>query len=103
MNQQLNKNRNSFMFFKGFSLWHNKVKNKINFDSITTATTKTYNYKTNITLARTNNVKSVEFRINNVILNEPVMVNPGDTVSITIVKTTSTASAYIIITETLVR
>ena len=82
---------------------NNKVKNKINFDSITTATTKTYNYKTNITLARTNNVKSVEFRINNVILNEPVMVNPGDTVSITIVKTTSTASAYIIITETLVR
>lgn len=82
---------------------NNKVKNKINFDSISSATTKTYNYKTNITLARTNNVNTVEFRINNVVLTEPVMVNPGDTVSITIVKTTATASAYIIITETLVR
>jgi len=80
-----------------------KVNHKIKFDSVTTATTRSYNYKTNINLARTENVKTVEFRINNIILTEPVMVNPGDTVSITIVKPTNTASAYIIITETLVR
>ena len=80
-----------------------KVNHKINFDSVTTATTKTYNYKTNINIARIENVKTVEFRINNIILTEPVMVNPGDTVNTTIVKTTTTASSYIIITETLVR
>ena len=79
-----------------------KVNHKIKFDSPTTAITKTYNYKTNITLARTENVKTVEFRINDIVLNEPVMVSPGDTLNTTIVKTTS-ANSYIIITETLVR
>jgi len=80
-----------------------RVNHKIKFDSITTATTKTYNYKTNISLARIENVNTVTFSINNVVLSEPVMVNPGDTLNITIVKTTPTTSSYIIITETLVR
>lgn len=88
----------------------NKVNHKIKFDSVTTATTRTYNYKTNITLARTENVDAfayntngVQFSINNIVLTEPVMVNPGDTLNITIVKNTTTTSSYIIITETLVR
>ena len=87
----------------------NKVTHKINFDAATTATTRTYNYKTDIKVIRTNNVNTTTFKIDNIIVSEwandpkTVMVNPGDTVDIKIVKTTSGSSAYIIISESLVR
>ena len=79
------------------------VKRTVNFGTADTVKTITYDYKNNITLLRTTNVNSITFTINGVTLTGTVLVEPGDSVVITIVKTTSGQTAKVIIDEKLVR
>lgn len=81
----------------------NKVKTKVSFDSSTTATTISYNYTNNVSVLRTNNVSSVSFSIGGVSVSQPVLVSPGDVLTITIVKSVGGSAASITIEEILTR
>mgnify|MGYP003646639283 FL=1 len=86
-----------------------RIKDKINLSSTTTATTKTYNYKTNASIIRSENITSVTLSINGVMVRgpldwwKPVMINPGDILNITVVKTVASTAASITLSESMVR
>ena len=56
------------------------------FDVSTTTITIPYEYKANISVLRIKNIASYSFTINSVGVAEIVMVSPGDTLAVTIVK-----------------
>lgn len=66
-----------------------KMNIRLTFDSSTTVITLNYSYKANISALRLKNVASYSFKVNGISMDEPVMVNIGDSLEITIVKTTS--------------
>ena len=79
-----------------------KVRTVIEFDAATNVRTIDYVYKNDITIMRTNNINNVTFSINGIVLDPPVLINGGDTLTITIVKT-NVGSSRLIIQEKLVR
>ena len=79
-----------------------KVRTVIDFDAVTTVKTIDYVYKNDVTIMRITNINSVTFSINGIILDPPVLINGGDTLTITIVKINPGVSK-LIIQETLVR
>ena len=63
-----------------------KVKNKLYFDKIENTKTIKYQHKVNIGVTRLDNVDTVSFVIDGVPYQEGLMVNPGQTVNVVIVK-----------------
>ena len=80
-----------------------KVTNRIQFKGNQTSTSILYEYKTNLTVSRIKNISSTTFSINGKTLTEPILVNPGDNVSITITKSSVGLPATLTLLETLVR
>lgn len=80
-----------------------KVRTVIDFDDVTTVKTIQYVYKNDITVMRTSNIDGITFSINGVILDTPIQVKGGDTLTITITKTNPGAPSKLIIQERLVR
>ena len=80
-----------------------KVTNRIQFKGNQTSTTIIYEYKNNITISRIKNINTTTFTINGKTLNPPVMVNPGDSVSISITKSSVGLPSTLTLLETLVR
>jgi len=78
-----------------------KMNIRLTFDSSTTVMTLNYSYKANISALRLKNVNSYSFKVNGISVTEPVMVNIGDSLEITIVKTTL-GTAVLTLQETLV-
>ena len=79
-----------------------KVRTVIDFDAATTVQTIDYVYKNDVTIMRITNINSVTFSIDGINLVPPVLINGGDRLTITIVKTNPGASK-LIIQERLVR
>ena len=81
-----------------------KVKNKISFVGSASTFTINYKYKSNINLIRTKNVliNSEKFFVNGLLIPTNVQVNPGDTLTITIIKTIASQDSTVTIEETLV-
>ena len=80
-----------------------RVRTVIDFDAGTTVKTIQYVYKNDITVMRTSNIDGIAFIINRVILDTPIQVKGGDTLTIAITKTNPGASSKLIIQERLVR
>jgi len=80
-----------------------RVRTVIDFDAGTTVKTIQYVYKNDITVMRTSNIDGITFIINGVILDTPIQVKGGDTLTIAITKTNPGASSKLIIQERLVR
>ena len=80
-----------------------KVTNRIQFKENQTSTNILYEYKNNITISRTKNINTTTFSINGKTLTPPVLVNPGDNVSITITKSSVGKASTLTLLETLVR
>ena len=78
-----------------------KMNIRLTFDSSITVITLNYSYKANISALRLKNVASYSFKVNGISMDEPVMVNIGDSLEITIVKNTS-GSAVLTLQEILV-
>ena len=79
-----------------------KVRTEIDFDAATLVKSFNYNYKTDITIMRTQNIASTSFSVNGITLVPPILINGGDRLTITIVKANPGVSK-LIIQETLVR
>ena len=80
-----------------------KVKTTLHFGAATTVLTKTYKYKTNVTLRRINNIDTVVFKIGGTIVTSPVLISPNDILTITIVKLSIGQVSSLVLEETLVR
>jgi len=80
-----------------------KVKTRVDFIVGQSSVNIEYKYKTNITIARIKNISTVVFQINGITLSEPVLVTPGDVLSITITTPVVGSPATLTLTETLVR
>ena len=63
-----------------------KSNRKLTFPIGVTVITISYNFKLNVSALRLKNVSEYKFKINGVIMSEPVMVNPGDTLQVTVSK-----------------
>ena len=63
-----------------------KINTRLTFDVSTTTLTISYEYKADISVLRIKNIASYSFTINSVAVVETVMVSPGDTLAVTIVK-----------------
>ena len=78
-----------------------KINTKLTFDTNTLTLTIQYKYKANVSALRLKNVTSYSFTINTQPVTEPVMVNPGDKLVVTIVKD-GVGSALLTLQETLI-
>lgn len=79
-----------------------KVNNKLTFAKGVYDITIPYNYKVNVSALRLKNVSDYKFKINGVIMSEPVEVNPGDTLQVTISKQIAPGMATLTLKEILV-
>ena len=80
-----------------------KVKNKLYFDKIENTKTIKYQHKVNIGVTRLDNVDTVSFVIDGVPYQEGLMVNPGQTVNVVIVKVVLGKEASLTLEEIIVR
>ena len=79
------------------------VRKVVNFDSNTTEKNITYEYKNNIDVLRVTNVSSFSFKINNLTAELPLLINPTDVLTITIVKQTAGVESNMTLQEKIVR
>ena len=81
-----------------------KVNTRIEFGPNQLSVSMLYKYKNNITVIRTKNISTTPiFQIDGKTLKEPILVNPGDTLNITITKSAPGKASTLTITELLVR
>ena len=80
-----------------------KVSNRIQFNGNQTSTVILYEYKTNVTVSRTKNINTTTFSINGINLSEPILVSPGDSMTITITKSSTGLPSTLTLLEHLVR
>ena len=80
-----------------------KIKNKIYFDSTENTKTILYQHKVNIGVARLDNVDAMSFIVDGVTYQSGLMVNPGQTVDIVIIKVIPGQEASLTLDETIVR